>query len=122
MSRFYGYSPKGTVKSALESFESTTQLSAPGGVLLGTVYIDIRDEEWAVAMAFGRMRHPTIRGPEPTYEVRYSFRPQGGTTVAFLDTRKGEPVPIPGMAFSSVDEFVLWAIDKERERLGRKER
>lgn len=120
MSRFYGYSPKGTVKSAVESFESTTQVSAPGGVLLGTVYIDIREEEWAVAMAFGRTRHPTIRGPEPTYEVRYSFRPQGGTTVGFLDTRKGETVPLPGMSFSSVDEFVLWVIGKERERLGAK--
>ncbi len=120
MSRFYGYSPKGTVKSAVESFESTTQMTAPGGVLLASVYIDIRDEEWAVALAFGRARHPTIRGPEPAFEVRYSFRPENGSGLKFLDTRKGEPVTMPGGPFSSVDDFVLWVIEKEKERLGRK--
>jgi len=89
MSRYFGYSPKGTVKSAVESFESTTQVQSAGGMLLGTVYVDIRNEEWAVAMAYGRAHHPKIRGPEPVYEVRYAHQTgdTGGTTKR-LDTRQ----------------------------------
>jgi len=48
---------------------------APGGTLLGTVYVDISDEEWAVAIAYGRAQHPKLRGPEPAYEVRYAHLP-----------------------------------------------
>jgi len=120
MPRFYGYSLKGTARSAVETFESTTQMSAPGGVLLVTVYVDIRDEEWAVAMAYGRTRHPKIREPEPVFEVRYSFRPENGEGVRFLDTRAGDPVPVSAGPFPSVDDFVTWAIGRERERLGGK--
>lgn len=121
MSRYYGYVPKGRVKSAVESFESSTAVTAPGGILLATVYVDIRDGEWAVALAFGKARHPKIREPEPDFEVRYSYRPGNGSGLAFLDTRKGDPVLIPGGPFSSVDDFIVWIIEKEKERLGRKE-
>ncbi|MDI9633021.1 MAG: hypothetical protein QFX32_03065 [Methanolinea sp.] len=104
----------------MESFESATAVTAPGGVILATVYVDIREEEWAVALAFGRARHPTIRGPEPAFEVRYSYRPGDSAALSFLDTRRGDPVPVPGGPFSSVDDFVVWVIEKEKERLGRK--
>ena len=61
MARYFGYSPKSTVKSAVESFESKTQVRSAGGTLLGTVYVDIGDEEWAVAIAYGRAHHPKLR-------------------------------------------------------------
>jgi hypothetical protein len=116
MSRYFGYSPSGTVRSAVESFESATQVRSAGGVLLGTVYVDIRDDEWAVAMAYGRIHHPKIRGPEPVYEVRYATSPQNGGTKR-LDTRQEAPGVIAGKQFPSVDAFVLWALEEEKGRV-----
>ncbi|MFA5294799.1 MAG: hypothetical protein WC382_04710 [Methanoregulaceae archaeon] len=118
MSRYFGYSPTGTVKSAVESFESKTQVQSAGGMLLGTVYVDIRDTEWAVALAYGRTHHPKLRGPEPVYEVRYAYRPGNGSQVTHLDTREEELRVIPAEPFPSIDTFVLWTLKEERGRLG----
>lgn len=119
MARYYGYSPKGTVKSAVESFESRTQITAAGGMLIGTVYVDINDEEWAVAIAYGRAHHPGLRDPEPVYEVRYAYRPAGKAgEVKRLDTRQEIPSTVAARPFSSEDEFVVWALDDEKKRIG----
>lgn len=117
MSRYFGYSPTGTVKSAVESFESKTQMQNAGGMLLGTVYVDIRETEWAVAVAYGRTHHPKIRGPEPVYEVRYACRAGDGAQVTHLDTREESPGVIAGESFPSVDEFVLWTLKEERSHI-----
>lgn len=114
MSRYYGYTPKGTVRSAVESFESKTQVREAGGMLLGTVYVDICDEEWAVAIAYGRAHHPKIRGPEPVYEVRYAHKPGGDTRTERVDTRQDETSIIDSEPFPSVEDFVLWSLEKEK--------
>lgn len=117
MSRYFGYSPKSAVKSAVESFENTTQVRRAGGILLGTVYVDIRDEEWAVAMAYGRAHHPKIKGPEAEYEVRYSRRTGDDAAAKRLDTRDGETVALPAGPFPSEDDFILWALREESGRV-----
>lgn len=116
MARYFGYSPKGTVKSAVESFESTTQIQGPGGMLLGTVYVDIDDEEWAVAIAYGRAHHPKLRGPEPVYEVRYAHQTGSSRETKRIDTRQEAPGIITVDPFKSEDEFVIWVLDKEKEQ------
>jgi len=118
MARYYGYSPKGTVKSAVESFESGTQIQSPGGILLGTVYVDINDEEWAVGIAYGRAHHPGLRGPEPVYEVRYTYRPDKAGEVKRLDTRKETPSIVATDTILSADEFVSWVLGDEKKRIG----
>ena len=118
MSRYFGYSPKGTVKSAVESFESKTQVRSAGQTLLGTVYVDVCDEEWAIAIAYGRTHHPKLRGPEPVYEVRYAHRTGESGETKRLDTREEVPCAITVDPFPSVDEFVVWALDEEKGRIG----
>jgi hypothetical protein len=117
MARYFGYSPKSTVKSAVESFESKTQVRSAGGTLLGTVYVDIGDEEWAVAIAYGRAHHPKLRGPEPIYEVRYAHRAGETGETKRLDTRKEGPCAITAEPFPSVDEFIIWALGEEKGRI-----
>lgn len=116
MARYYGYSPKGTVKDAVESFESKTQVRSAGGTLLGTVYVDISDEEWGVAIAYGRAQHPKLRGPEPIYEVRYAHRAGDSGETKRLDTREEDSLAITTDSFPSADEFVIWALDQENGR------
>ncbi|HNQ30266.1 MAG TPA: hypothetical protein PKM87_09125 [Methanolinea sp.] len=117
MSRYFGYRPSGTVRTAVESFESTTQVRSVGRVLLGTVYVDIRETEWAVAVAYGRTHHPKIREPELVYEVRYAYRTGDGTQVTKLDTQEDSPRKISAESFPSVDAFVLWALNEESGRI-----
>ena len=118
MSRYFGYSPKGTTKNAVESFESRTQVRNAGGTLLGTVYVDISDEEWAVAIAYGRAHHPKLRGPEPVYEVRYAHRMGEPGEIKRIDTREEVSCAITADPFPSVDEFVVWALGEEKGRIG----
>lgn len=117
MSRYFGYSPKGTAKSAVESFESTTQVRSAGGTLLGTVYVDVSDEEWGVAIAYGRAHHPKLRGPEPVYEVRYAHRTGEPGETERIDTREEVPCAITVDPFPSADEFVIWALGEEKGRI-----
>ena len=117
MARYFGYSPKGTAKSAVESFESTTQVRNAGGTLLGTVYVDISDEEWAVAIAYGRTQHPKLRGPEPIYEVRYAHRTGEAGETERIDTREEDACAITVDPFPSVDEFIVWALGEEKGRI-----
>ena len=104
------------MKDAVESFESKTQVRSAGGTLLGTVYVDVSDEEWAVAIAYGRARHPKLRGPEPVYEVRYAHRTGEAGETKRLDTREESPCAVTAEPFPSVDEFVVWALGEERGR------
>ncbi|NMA09624.1 hypothetical protein L21_1295 [Methanoculleus chikugoensis] len=117
MARYFGYSPKGTAKSAVESFESTTQVRSAGGTLLGTVYVDISDEEWAVAIAYGRTQHPKLRGPEPIYEVRYAHRTGETGETERIDTREEGACAITVDPFPSVDDFIVWALGEEKGRI-----
>ena len=117
MARYFGYSPKGTAKSAVESFESTTQVRSAGGTLLGTVYVDVSDEEWAVAIAYGRTHHPKLRGPEPIYEVRYAHRTGETGETERIDTREEGACAITVDPFPSVDEFIVWALGEEKGRI-----
>ena len=117
MSRYFGYIPKGTVKTAVESYESKTLVMSPGGMLLGTVYVDIQDDEWAVAVAYGRAHHPKLRGPEPVYEVRYAHRPGDRGETKRLDTRQEEEGVLNAGPFPTTDEFVLWALNEEKGRI-----
>lgn len=117
MARYFGYFPKGTAKSAVESFESTTQVRNAGGTLLGTVYVDISDKEWAVAIAYGRTQHPKLRGPEPIYEVRYAHRTGETGETERIDTREEDACAITVDPFPSVDEFIVWALGEEKGRI-----
>ncbi len=117
MARYFGYSPKGTVKDAVESFESKTQVRSAAGTLLGTVYVDVSDEEWAVAIAYGRTHHPKLRGPEPVYEVRYAQRTEEPGETKRIDTREEGACAITAEPFPSVDEFIIWALGEEKGRI-----
>jgi len=118
MSKFFGYKPKPQVKSAVDIFEEKTQIRSTNGILLGTVYIDIQDSEWAVAFAYGVTQHPKIRGPEPVYEIRYSLHPKEKAKAVKTDTRNEMPSTLVAGDLPDVDAFVLWALHAEQENLG----
>lgn len=120
MSRFYGYQPESSVKSAVESFESGVQLHTTGGTLLGTVYVDIRDDQWAVAMAYGTAQHPKIQDPEPQYEIRYVYSPEKKTETLRIDTRGETHRVVVSTPYPDVRAFVLAALDGEKTRISGK--
>jgi len=118
MSKYFGYRPKPQVKSAVETFEEKTQIRSNNGILLGSVYVDIQDKEWAVAFAYGVTQHPKIRGPEPVYEVRYSLNPEEKAKATRTDTRSDTPSMVESGEPKDVDAFVLWALHAEQANPG----
>jgi hypothetical protein len=114
MSKYFGYKPKPQVKSAVETFEETTQVKSNNGILLGSVYVDVQESEWAVAFAYGVAQHPKIRGPEPVYEIRYALRPEENGKARRIDTRKEQESLVQTNPFPDVDAFVLWALHEEQ--------
>ena len=79
--------------------------------------MDISDEEWAVAIAYGRAHHPKLRGPEPVYEVRYAHQTEDSRETERLDTRQEEPSVITVDPFPSEDEFIVWTLGEEKGRI-----
>ncbi|MFA5330785.1 MAG: hypothetical protein WC342_00255 [Methanoregula sp.] len=118
MSKYFGYKPKPQVKSAVETFEATTQVKSNNGILLGSVYVDVQEKEWAVAFAYGVAQHPKLRGPEPVYEVRYSVSPEEKTKTLRADTRSETKSTVQADPFPDVDAFVLWALHTEQGNTG----
>jgi len=118
MSKYFGYNPQPKVRAAVETFEATTQIRSNNGILLGSVYVDVQDKEWAVAFAYGVTQHPKIRGPEPVYEVRYSLNPEEKAKATRTDTRSETPSTIAAGEPKDVDAFVLWALHAEQANPG----
>lgn len=118
MSKFFGYKPKPQVKSAVETFEAKTQVKSTSGILLGSVYVDVQEKEWAVAFAYGTRQHPKLRGPEPVYEVRYSISPEEKNKARKIDTRSDSDATLATEDFPDVDAFVLWALHTEQGTAG----
>jgi hypothetical protein len=118
MSKFFGYKPKPQVKSAVETFEEKTQIRSTSGILLGSVYVDVQENEWAVAFAYGVTQHPKLRGPEPVYEVRYSVKPAETTKAMKTDTRNETPSTVAAGDLKDIDAFVLWALNAEQANPG----
>lgn len=118
MSKFFGYVPKPQVKSAVETFEATTQIRSTNGILLGSVYVDVQEKEWAVAFAYGVTQHPKLRGPEPVYEIRYSLNPDEKMQARKTDTRSETPSTLAAGNLQDIDAFVLWALHAEQGEPG----
>ncbi|GEM_PF-1454202 len=115
---YFGHSPYGTVKSAVESFESTTHVRRAGGTSGDRV-------TWASTGRNGPLPSPaggpTTRKPgdlSPVYEVRCSFRTGDGAQFTILDTREESPRIISGKSFPPSDAFVLWTLKEESRRVG----
>jgi len=115
MAKFFGLKPNSKVRNIAEEFENKVTIRRNNRRLIGKVYADITDDQWAVSIAYNLVVNPGIWGKENDLEVKYSYDPQGGMTVNRMDTTLGNEIPVPAVPFHNPNEFVIWALRKESD-------
>ena len=115
MANFFGLKPNSNLRSSVEKFENKVSIRRNNRRLLGKVYADITDDQWAVSIAYNLAVDPGLRGKENDLEVKYSYNPQGEMFVSRMDTSRGDDVPVPAFMFHNPNEFVIWALRKESD-------
>jgi hypothetical protein len=113
MARFFGLQPNSKTRKVAENFENQVSIRRNNRRLLGKVYADIEDSQWAVSIAYNMAMEPGLWGKENDLEVKYSYQPHQDPVVSRLETQCGDEVPIPAVSFHNPNEFVIWALRKE---------
>ncbi|WP_236610381.1 hypothetical protein [Methanosphaerula palustris] len=98
----------------IEEFENKVMIRRKNRVLLGTVYADIQQDQWAVAMAYNLSHHPGLYGHEHGLEVRYSYSPQTGAGVRMFRSDVDQERTLDVAGFKSPDAFIRYAVDQEK--------
>jgi len=75
MSRFFGINPKPATRQVVAEFEEQVIIRKNKRFLISSVYLDMREDRWAVAMAYNPSRNPGLHGQDNVLEVRYSYSP-----------------------------------------------
>jgi hypothetical protein len=114
MAKFFGLEPKSKTQKVAEEFENRIRIRLHNKSLLGKVYTDIADDQWAVAVAYNQVPEPGLWGTENVLEIRYTYDPASEPLVKRLETSEGEEKTFPAEPFDSPDAFVIWALNQER--------
>ena len=114
MPKFFGCKPAGLTRQAVEKFENEVMVRQDSQMLIGTVYLDMQETAWAVAVAYNQSRAPGLHGHENALEVRYTYTPAKNGTIDMFRSAPGTVTPIGAGPFASPDSFARYALDHER--------
>ena len=114
MPKFFGCKPAGTTRQAVEKFENEVMVRQDSQMLVGTVYLDMQETAWAVAVAYNQSRAPGLHGHENSLEVRYTYTPTKNGTTNMFRSAPGTVTPIGAGPFASPESFARYALDHER--------
>lgn len=115
MARFFGCKPAAPTRQAVEKFENEVMIRQDNQMLVGTVYLDMEETRWAVAIAYNQSRTPGLHGHEHPLEVKYSYAPAQGTTMEMFRSSPGGTMALDTRPFDDQDSFVRYALDVERK-------
>jgi hypothetical protein len=114
MPKYYGITPRPTTRLAAGTFEEEVMIRKDNRILTSTVYLDMLDDRWAVAVAYNPSRHPGLHGYDNLLEVRYTYSPKNKMTVTMMRSDPVEEIPITAGPFADPDSFAQYAIAYER--------
>ncbi len=115
MSKFYGISPQPATRQAVEKFEDEVMIRKDNRFLISTVYLDMQEDRWAVAMAYDPIRNPGLHGHDHPLEVRYSCQPRNRNAIRMFRSDVIEESVITAGPFTDPDSFACYAITCERD-------
>ena len=119
MSKFYGINPKPETRQAVEKFENEVMIRKDNSLLISTVYLDMKEDCWAVAVAYNPSRHPDLHWHENLLEVRYTYSLKNKMTINMMRSDPFEEVAIAAGPFADPDIFAQYAMTYERALLNR---
>jgi hypothetical protein len=118
MSKFYGINPQPGTRNAMEKFEDEVMIRKDNRFLISTVYLDIQEDRWAVAVAYNSSRKKGLHSPDNLLEVRYSYSPSDKKTI-MLRSDPIEELPLAVGPFINPDTFAQYALTYERDLVNR---
>ena len=119
MSKIFGIKPKADTQKQIEKFEDEVLIRYNNLQLLGTVYVDMQEDHWAVAFAYNYSRKPGLHGHENPLEVRYSTRPQEAGRVQMFRSNDATEKVLETGALRDKDDFIRFALTQERRFTGK---
>lgn len=115
MPKIFGFRLQAATEKLIGKFEDEVMLRHNNQQLLGTVYVDVQENQWAVAFAYNYARNPGLHGPENLVEARYSIRPPGNGSVCMFRTDIGAERPLATMPFADCNSFITYVLEQERQ-------
>ncbi|HON34923.1 MAG: hypothetical protein IPI63_00310 [Methanothrix sp.] len=115
MPKFCGFDPKPATRQAVKKFEDEVMIGKDYRFLIPTVYLDVNEKCWSVAIAYSTSRPPGMHWQENLLEVRYTYSLKNKVPLTLMRSDPFEDIPIVGRTFEDPDTFALYAITKERE-------
>jgi hypothetical protein len=119
MPKIFGFMPQATTQKLIEKFEDEVLIRHNNQQLVGTVYVDMQEDRWAVAFAYNYSRKPGIHGHENPLEVRYSCLTQESGNVRMFRSDAVAETMLECEAFPDGDAFVCFTLTQERSLAGR---
>ena len=119
MSKIFGFKPQSATQQQIEKFEDEVLIRYNNQQLLGSVYVDMQEDRWAVAFAYNFARKPGIHGHENPLEVRYSARPNDAGRVQMFRSDAAAETLLEAGAIRDRDDFIRFALTRERSLAGR---
>jgi len=114
MSKIFGFRPQAATQQLIDKFENEVLIRHNNQPLVGTVYVDMQESQWAVAFAYNYSRKPGIHGHENPLEVRYSCPVQESTSVRMFRSDTAGEKSLATEPLTDPDAFVRFAIIQER--------
>ena len=118
MAKLFGIRPQAETQKLIEKFEDEVMIRHNNQPLVGTVYVDMQEKQWAVAFAYNYSRKPGIHGHENPLEVRYSTQPQETGSVRMFRSDSADEKVLATEPLKDADAFVRFALTQERALAG----
>jgi hypothetical protein len=119
MSKIFGFKPQPATKQEIEKFENEVMIRHDNQNLFGTVYVDMQENQWAVAFAYNYSRKPGLHGHENPLEVRYSCPAQESNNVRMYRSDADTDRSLATEPLKDGDAFVRFALMQERSLAGK---
>ncbi|MGB8218786.1 MAG: hypothetical protein WCE46_00185 [Methanoregula sp.] len=119
MSKIFGFRPQAATQQLIDKFEKEVLIRHNNQQLVGTVYIDMQDDRWAVAVAYNYTRKPGLHGHENPLEVRYSYPVQENTGVQMFRSDSASEKALKTEPLKDRDAFIRFALMQECSIVGR---
>ncbi len=114
MAKIFGIKPQADTQKQIEKFEDEVLIRHNNQQLLGTVYVDMQENCWAVAFAYNYSRKPGLHRPENPLEVRYSAKPQDTRKVQMFRSDAAAEKMLDAGTIRDKDDFIRYALTQER--------
>ncbi|MDO8872052.1 MAG: hypothetical protein Q7V05_04875 [Methanoregula sp.] len=114
MSKIFGFKPQPATTKLIDKFEDEVLIRHNNQQLVGTVYVDMQDDRWAVAFAYNYSRKPGLHGHENPLEVRYAVKPQETSGVQVFRSNEETERVLGNEPFADQDAFIRYVLNQER--------